>query len=459
MPFAIPQSLIATASEAARPFIRHGLLGVILAISVLIASTLPSPLAFATDIPYSKGVITIDDSRKVTIGVHGDYVSCVAAVQSFIRGGRGGTIEFLPGDHNTQCGAVHGRGTFLITGRLAPNGDRPRVTTEERIAPNGQIKKHAFLGFKPNAQDYLVVENLEIKDSEGGIDAANFGGVVIRNVFVNGTTGESGIAARQPHPTIIGKFPMWMEIYDTEVSRAGAHNIRHNLYLNRIDRIYIDGLYTHSSRGSHALKIVTRDVTVRNSTFATTDQAFKDIRSDDLFLSTTLLDIAGCANSLIENNKFVGVHVAAKQRSVRAWGGSTHVMVDVRRRRTMVQGCDDPVIGSDDYSDPKWWARAKAGGYAKSNKFLRQHIVRNNEFINIGTNNLPMVHNKGTAPIEDSPGKSGDMPLPPGWFERSVVWAENNRLQGRMTLGREFPIHKDYPGTAPIFIDGVRLSQ
>lgn len=424
--------------------------GAILSILAIGASTVPG---WALDIPYSQGVVSVNAGRTVTVGVGGDYEDCRDAVKSFPRGGAGGVIEFLPGDHVTSCGGVAGRGTLMITGRLGPNGERPRVTTPESIDANGRLKKSVFVGFAPEAQDYFIVQNLEIYDTESAIDARDFGGVLIRNVKIDGTRGESGIAARQP--TLSGAFPMWMEIYDSEVAHAGSGNTRHNLYLNRIDRVYIDGLYSHSANNSHALKMVARDVTVINSTLATTDKAFANIRPDDNYLSTTLLDMAACATSRIENNNFVGVNIKPQDRTVTGWGSSPPVMLDVRRRKTHVQGCDDPPVDSALHADPQFWADAAAGGYTKSNPELLHHTVTGNTFINTGINPIDSIWNKGTGPRVDD-GKSftnfrEDRPLPEGWFERSVVWAENNSRLGTVDWGREFEPHADYSGPAPIY--------
>jgi hypothetical protein len=410
--------------------------GVILTILAIGASTAPGG---AVDVPYSKGVVSFNDATKVTVGVGGDYANCNAAIQSFSVGGSGGIIEFLPGDHVDICYAANDRGNLMITGQLGPNGERPRITTPSLINPNnGKNVKDSFITFLPRAANTLVVENLEIHDSYQAINAANYGGAIVRNVFVNGTSGGDGMVASPASAQYKGQWPSWFEIYDSEVTHAGGSNSKHNIYLTRIDEVYIDGLYSHSARNSQTLKVVAREATIVNSTFRTTDIPFADLTPDEEFLSTTLIDIASCSTSVMQNNTFVGASVAYFERSDGAMGSSTSRMIDLKRRRN-IAGCDNPAYESTEFNDPAFWENAAALGYNKDNDALFTHDISGNTFINDGTREIVAVANKGTLPIDPSDEfqfrepAAPDLPTPDGWFERSVAWVEGNTIVGAVT--------------------------
>jgi hypothetical protein len=437
-------------------------LGPTIAVALALCALLPS--AHAETISYSQGTLTFNEANRVTVGTGGDFATCNQAVKSFPVGGSGGIIEFLPGNHVDSCYAANDRGNLLITGRLGPNGERPRITSPTTINPNNGIStKDNFLTFNPRAPRTMVIENLEIYDTGGAITASNYGGMILRNVFINGTTGGNGIIAAPPYGQYDGQWSSWFELYNSEVARAGSGNTKHNIYLSRLDRVVIDGLYSHSARNSHTLKIVARDVIVRNSVLLTTDKAVNNLSPGDEFLSTTLLDIAACANSTIANNQFVGVGVLGNERSQPGWGASTQVMIDLKRRRDLT-GCDEPPYGSATFNDPTYWANAAAGGYDKSNPYLFQHLIHDNTFINMGAREIGVVWNNGTGPWDPgaqyqfNPTAAPDLPVPPGWFERAVAWLDNNDAHGNLDWGREVT-NTTHPASTgnPIFVDGVRV--
>lgn len=422
--------------------------------------------AAAATIPYSQGVLQIGGNHHVTVGPGGDFASCTDAIRSLPKGGPGGIVEFLPGDHVDRCFASGDRGNILITGRLGPNGERPRINTPTVVNPNnGRVSKEDFLVFAPRADNVMAVQNLEIEGARSALIFKNFGGAIVRNVFINGTTGGNGVVATETYGEHAGDWESWVDIEDSEVAHAGSGNTRHNIYLTRLDRVYIDGLYSHSANNSHALKLVARDVTVRNSVLMTSDKAFADVTPDDLYLSTTLLDMAACANSVIENKQFVGFNILANERNVGGGAASTQVMIDLKRRR-LITGCDDPPYDSAEFNDPQFWADAAAGGYSQSNPYLLQHMIRNNTFINTGTREIGVVWNNGTGSWD--PGKqytfrplaAPNLPVPNGWFEHAVAWLDNNNAYGNLDWGRE-TTNATHPASTgnPIFVGGVRVGE
>ena len=408
----------------------------------LLASIGLSSAAQAIDVPYSKGVLTVDDSKWFTIGAGGDFATCREALNHLPEGGGGGVIEYLPGTHVDSCPIYGSRGgNIMITGRLGPNGERPIVTPPTYIDAQGVTQSEWFLFFRPQGNDTLVVQNLEIKDSFTAIETENNQGLIVRNVFVNGTTGGNGITVGEA-PAFEGQFETWAEIYDTEIARAGGGNIRHNIYVHRIDEVIVDNMYSHSSNNSHAFKSVARNNVIRDSEFATTDKPFNQILPSDTFLSSTLVDLASCAAVSITNNVFRGVLVDQRDRDP-GFGPSTTHMVDLRRRKTGVQGCDTPEYGTPEHDDPAFWAEVAAGGISQSNELLFNHDISGNTFINDGEREIVAVSNWGTEPIEDNGISFGqpevDLPIPPGWIERSIAWLKNNTTVGDIQLEKTWP--------------------
>lgn len=434
-----------------------------LAAAFALAIVLPIEPTVAANVTYSQGVLSFNEGHRVTVGAGGDYPTCDAAIASFPGNGPGGIIEFLPGNHTTTCGNLGFKGDILVTGRLGSNGERPRISTPTHIRSDGSIGHRPFITFYSNGPDNLVVENLDIRNSGKAINVWNYGGMVLRNVTIDNTHGFDAVKV-YPEGNWWKEggqqWGSWLEIYNTEVSRGGAANMAHNFYIGRLDRVLVDGLYTHSALASHAFKTMARDLTIRNSTFATTELSYNDALTDP-YLSTTLLDITACGTSLVENNTFVGLKLQPYDRTGYAPAGrlgtSTASFVDLRRRRTKVGGCDDPRWEDADSFD---WDAAAAGGYNQSNSELFNHVVRNNTFINHGIRPIFLGRNVGTAYIHDN-GQSyfigQDQALPDGWFERAVGWFDGNTLQGGILPGEERAEHKDYPYGAPIFVDGVRV--
>jgi hypothetical protein len=432
-----------------------------------VAAVAPSTAAMAANITvqYSQGTLKFDTQRTVTVGKGGDFANCTKAIQSFKIGGPGGIIEFLPGKHVASCYAANDRGNLMITGRLGPNGERPEITTPTITnSKSGAKIKSNFISFVPRADRAIVIQNLDISDTAQAITASNFGAAIVRNVRIDGTNRKNGIVADRAIGQYAGKFKSSFDIYDSEVAHGGNNNTKHNIYLGRIDEVYIDGLYSHSALNSHALKLVARNVTVKNSVFRTTAIPFSKLKPNEAYLSTTLIDIASCSQSVIENNKFIGVNLLKQDRSNGGWGASTQSMIDYKRRRD-IAGCDDPPYDSQQFKSAAFWQAAKAGGYDPSNESLFQHIVRGNTFINEGNREIGVAWNNGTGPWDASskyqfkPHLAPDLPLPNGWFERAVVRLDNNTTTGNLNWGKETTptTHAQSTGGNPVLVGGVRL--
>lgn len=419
--------------------------------------------AFAVDVAYSGGVMTFNDSVRYTVGTNGDFANCEDAVNAIPKNGPGGIIEFLLGNHTTSCGNLGFRGDILVTGQIGPNGERPRITTEIHEWSPGQFTKRPFITFQSDGPDNLVVENLDIYDSGKAINVWNYGGMVMRNVKIDNTNGHDAVKVYpEGNWWLPGgqQWSSWLEIYDSEVSRGGAQNIAHNFYIGRLDRVLVDNLYTHSSRGSHAFKSIARDLTITNSTFKTTELSYEDALTDR-YLGTTLLDISACSKSRIENNEFVGLKLQPYERpiipSLLGVGTTTASFMDFKMRRTKVGGCDAPRYDEADEFD---WEAAAANGYKPENTSLLNHVVTGNTFINmgehVGDNEIYLARNVGTTYVEDN-GQSyhigAALPPPAGWFERAIVWLDNNTKQGDIIDGNGW--ESTQPGeegyTAPVY--------
>ena len=386
----------------------------------------------------------------VTVGPGQDHENCLDAVKTLTS--TGGIIEIYwkPEAYDTRCGAVGKQGHVIVRGIAGPNGELPlfRPVRHDRdgnvlFDSSGQPLRETWLSFifprrAPNPSATLLVENIRVERVPVGINARNFGRLVLRNFHLTDCT-NNGIWISKPPPEqfddmgnhVLDGVPynMVFEMYGGSVTRCGGGNTRHNFYVYG-DRIVLDGVTSSAANNSETFKSNGRHVEIRNSTFATTLK--ENFGPEEFSLASTLVVLNACGSSVIENNKFILWPVLAKDRLRGGWGSVGKHAISYRARRS-IKGCDLPPYDSVVFWSDRFWSGIEVAGLLNpQNPELFHHILRGNVFEARGpnVNRAVAVEIYGTVPQEAIRqfGASRLLQRPDGWFERTRIWSSHNDL-------------------------------
>lgn len=258
------------------------------------------------------------------------------------------------------------------------------------------------------------------------------------------------------------------EIVNSTVTRSGQGNTKHNLYIGRIPSALAVNLTSHSSKGSHAFKAIARAIEVRDSWFGTVGPG-QTVQPGDgnRYVSTTLMDIASCAQILVENVTLDHVFYDGPKGDARHTGNQVMAF----RNRNSIYGCDEPPYGRVSLWDLDGGAAPPAYDEgplepANDNDSLRDrymvdidraapywtpgfwsapepaafiHRLVNVRFIERGqAGRANAITEEGTAPVVVSRqfGPALKLPAPEGWVERSLV-----DIGAGVTFGPGFRAH------------------
>jgi hypothetical protein len=297
---------------------------------------------------------------------------------------------------------------------------KKRQGTIPKKATKGQ-----FLGVASAASDKsLLVENLHIDGYKTAISLPVKGKVVVRNNYIH---------HQYSNGLVYGNFKganirLQLEVCGNEIAHAGKGNAEHGLYLHRAlhptssaDVTFLDNV-CHSTPYSSCYKSIANKNTLVNNRFhhsLDTDLSFKKQ------YSSMLVDIAACAENLIERNQFHGHKAFPNSHG--------EEMVAIRNRKKPLKGCDRPPYGSDDFNNPDYWASLKGAKIFPTT--IRDNLFRARPENASGEDygdRLHAITMMGTFPNEPLRTFGPARLLEPGpyWYERSRVYASGNRYVG-----------------------------
>jgi hypothetical protein len=232
------------------------------------------------------------------------------------------------------------------------------------------------------------------------------------------------------------------EFCGNELSHAGNSNGEHGFYMHTAVKppssnsvVLLDNTVFSTAWSSGFKSIANRNLLL-NNVFATWLPADT---SWPVMYAQALVDIAGCAENIIDGNQFYYWKHAANA------GGADSVQL--RDRKTVLRGCHRPPYGSDRWNDPRYWLSLHGAKLPELST-----IVRNNQFFARPPFDLPSgarsfdkkavaIKDFGTGPLH-GPGFGTNilLPLPKKcddqgnckvvYYERHETVVENNSYHG-----------------------------
>jgi len=261
-----------------------------------------------------------------------------------------------------------------------------------------------------------TVRNLEV--ISGGITTRNtrWGSITVENVFLHDFNDNCILTGKVDSPATV-------VLTDVEVARCGSGNTKHNIYLStRKGSVTATRVTSYASNESHAFKTTFPNVTIKDSYFSTVEDWSNPSSGP---WSTTLVDVAACANVVITGSHLKGTRSAG--------GRGANRFLHFRARRS-INGCDMPLYGSAEFDDPAFWAAVSAlPATDPANPQTFKHFVSDTtlELIDTdGTVKTPGITDDGTYPRSSDKalaftGCSAFLSSPAGWVERSVNFTGN----------------------------------
>jgi hypothetical protein len=262
----------------------------------------------------------------------------------------------------------------------------------------------------------FTVRNLELIG--GGITTRNprWGSLTVENVFVHDFNNNCILTGKVDNPVTV-------VLTDVEVARCGSGNTKHNIYLStRKGSATITRLKTYASNDSHAFKTIFSNLTIKDSYFSTVAD-WNNPGSGPW--STTLVDMAACANVVITGSHLKGTAISS--------GHGSRRFLQFRARRG-IKGCDMPLYDSAEFWDTAFWGAVSALPVTDpANPHTFKHFISDTtlEWVDTdGFNGTAGITDDGTYPRSDDlslafANCSAFLSSPADWVERSVNFTGN----------------------------------
>ena len=370
---------------------------------------------------------------SITLNDGESLASAYARLQS-ASNNQGGVINIPWNVRLNQCDSLRVArkrimsGGVTIRGLPGPNGEQPRFycRTEKRdgTVPHSEVAGR-FMSFGDTRKDgkgspanqRVLVENLHVDGYKTAFNLPKSGHIILRNNYVHHQFGNAVVYSNLEWPA-----RLTLEICGNEVAHAGYGNALHGFYLHRglhpessAEIALVDNL-CHSTPYSSCFKSIANKHVVKGNRFY---QSLDTDPSYEKRYSSMLLDIAACADNLIEDNEFHGHKPEANKFG--------DILIGIRNRKKIVKGCDRPPYDSSQFNDPDYWSSL---GGAK----VFPTIIKRNSFTagpDFGER-LFAITAMGTFPNEELRGFGPAKLLepPPGWYERSRVYVSENTYTG-----------------------------
>lgn len=376
--------------------------------------------------------VAIDEAwPQVTLHENGQETLKAAHTRLLAKGRANGILNIRwdapPAMCDTLFGGASNRmaGTLVIRGLTGPNGEQPRFYCRSDIR-DGNVPHKTLPGtvLDASGKSLTVIENLHVDGYKKVVQTPMEGRLVVRNNYmhhqVSDAIGGSNIKAE--------KVSVTYEFCGNEMSHSGRDNGSHLFYIHRgladtsnITAIWVDN-FLHSAANSSAIK------SIANTNVVVGNRITKQIATDPTYtprMTQFLVDLAGCSNNLIESNLLEGPKLA------RAAGGKD--LIGIRNRKTELNGCGSPKVGSAKWNDPVYWDGVRADKPFKT-------VIKNNTFRTRPAeftapafdNKLTAIRDWGTWP-NTGPGMRDDRVLlnvPAGYVEQHEVLVSGNTYIG-----------------------------
>jgi hypothetical protein len=323
----------------------------------------------------------------------------------------------LPGKARTKSGVIgipegaHAtRGLWMTTGgeiTVCGLGAKPVLTLNGSISLNNGRNANWGVGGS------LTIENLRLTGKgEIVLAGGKVAALTVRDVYQHDCRNNGIHTSLQPDY----EQPLQVLLDDYRVERCGQGNTKHNVYISTRNASVVARRVTScGSNGSHAFKSIARELLIEDSRFDTWCPGDRDGP-----WSTTLVDVAACAQTTIRNTRFISDHV-------RGGRGSANTLQYKARRG--IHSCDLPVFSAvgdpkTDFTNRAFWAAPAPAAF--------RHEVIDSEFVSLSGTNVA-IRNDGTYPrtfVKPFRAPSVFKKVIPEWFERAETHVTNVTFTG-----------------------------
>jgi len=398
------------------------------------------------------------------VGINEPTAACDPAAVEVLWNPAGETLQQayqrLPGGSSLTIGGTIGipAGTHVMEGLWMKTGgdvrlcgvsaERPVLLMERSISLNNGTNANYGVGGS------LTIEHLELGQGRGEVVLAGgkVSALTMKNVYQHDCA-NNGI-----HTSLQPDHQLMVTLEDYRVERCGQGNTKHNVYVSTRNAVVIARRVTScGANESHAFKSIARTLIIEDSafdTFCPGDEAGP--------WSTTLIDVAACADTVIRRTTITGKTAPRAQGS----GNRGSVRMVQYKARRGIFSCDLPPFSAvsdpmTDFTDPAFWA-------APTPAVFRHEIV-DSTFIRLGGVGTA-IRNDGTYPrtfVRPFWPQSVFFEVIPEWFERAESHVNNVTFTNipaadRYDMTSHEPVDESSdpgatipPPPRPLYVDGV----